>query len=503
MQTYIGVYFGSTLLALVITPAVIRLARRTGAVDHPGVRSVHEQPTPRIGGVAIFISSMCLILSALYLRNDIGEAFREVRLQVTTLLFSATLIFLVGLVDDLKGLPARFKFLAEVIAAEALCLAGIRIDAVGVTSDFVIHLGWLGSLLTLLWVVGITNAVNLSDGLDGLAAGISAIACGVIAILAIHGGNVVMAVFALALVGSLSGFLVFNFNPAKIFMGDCGSLFLGFTIAASSVLCMTKSSALVGLALPALALGIPIFDTLFSMLRRFLERRSLFAPDRSHFHHRLLDLGFHQRHAVMIIYLLTSLLTGLGLFMMISRDIHSVIVLACVLLLLLVSFRVVGAVRLGETLARLQKRHKLVQRERLQRAAFENAQLLFQQVRDVRQWWQAVCEAADRMDFAWVSLTTTARDGRVETNLWRAPGPPPEVSRILLMTVPLGTGREGIRQEFEIAVCCDGSLEDACRRASFFGRLIDAHRVVPMTADTESHASSKAVRGLREAWEPT
>ena len=141
-----------------------------------------------------------------------------------------------------------------------------------------------------------------------LQQGISAIACGVIAILAIHGGQAVMAVLMLALLGSLCGFLVFNFNPAKIFMGDCGSLFLGFTIAFSGVMCASKSSALVGLALPILALGIPIFDTLFSMLRRFLERRSLFSPDRSHFHHRLLALGLKQRHVVVVSYAVTCLI---------------------------------------------------------------------------------------------------------------------------------------------------------------------------------------------------
>ncbi len=280
---------------------------------------------------------MCLILSVLYLQNEIGEAFRDVRLQVTALLGSAAFIFLLGLVDDLRHLPARFKLLAELAAAGTLCLVGVRIDEISLVDGYSVSLGWFGCPLTLLWVVGITNAVNLSDGLDGLAAGISAIACGVIAALAINSDNPMMAVFALSLVGSLSGFLVFNFHPAQIFMGDCGSLFLGFTIAASSVMCMTKSSAIVGLTLPALALGIPIFDTLFSMLRRFLERRSLFAPDRRHFHHRLLEMGLHQRHAVMIIYVLTLLSSGLGLLMIVTQDIGALLIFGGILLLLLVA----------------------------------------------------------------------------------------------------------------------------------------------------------------------
>ena len=244
------------------------------------------------------------------------------RVQIVVLLASATGVFLIGLIDDIRHLPVLPKFLVEVLGATALCLVGVRIDSIDFTGGQVLHLGWLGCPLTLLWIVGVTNAVNMSDGLDGLAAGVAAIACGVIAVFAIHGStihtglaqsnDVMMALFSLALLGGLSGFLFFNFNPAKVFMGDCGSLFIGFTIASASVMCVSKSSALVGLTLPALALGIPIFDTLFSMLRRFLERRSLFAPDGSHFHHQLLRLGLNQRRAVIIIYAVTLVAAGSG-----------------------------------------------------------------------------------------------------------------------------------------------------------------------------------------------
>ena len=497
MKTYIGVYLCSVVLALAITPVVIWLARRMGAMDYPGVRSIHKKAVPRIGGVAIFVSSMCLILLGMYLRNDIGAAFREAHRQLATLLGSATFVFLVGLADDLKGLPARFKFLAELAAAGALCLGGVRIDTLGIRDHSVISLGWLGCPLTLLWVVGITNAINLSDGLDGLAAGISAITSAVIAILAIYRGNVIMAVFALALAGSLSGFLFFNFHPAKVFMGDCGSLFLGFILAASSVMCMTKSSALVGLTLPALALGIPIFDTLFSMLRRYLERRSLFAPDRGHFHHRLLDLGLHQRHAVMTIYVLTLLSSGLGLFMMVSHDPGSLIVFGGALLLLLVVFRVVGAVRLRETLVRLQARYRISRQERAQRAMFEHAQLQLQQARDVDQWWQAICETAGQMGFAWVARTRTFGDGRTATDFWQAPVRTPVVSRLLQMTVPYGGVPEEAAQKFEIAVCVNNSLEDACHRASLFGRLIDTPGIAEVAA---AHRAGRGSRPNGSEW---
>ena len=490
MTTYLYVYLGSLVLALLTTPVVIWLARRIGAVDRPGVRTVHELPIPRIGGVAIFLSAMALIVAVIFVNNDIGQAFRAVRLQLFTLLGSATLIFVVGLVDDLKvkGLPARVKFMVELLVALGLCLAGVRISEIALTDQWIVPLGEWGWLLTVLWLIGITNAVNLCDGLDGLAAGIAAIACGAIAVLAVHDGTIVMAIFALALVGSLTGFLVFNLNPAKVFMGDCGSLFLGFTIAASSVMCMTKSSAFVGLALPALALGVPIFDTLFSMLRRFLERRSMFAPDRSHFHHQLLELGLNQRHVVVAIYLVTLLAAGLGLFMMVGENAASLVIFACILLLLLILFRVVGAVRLHETMSRLQEKYARNQTCKRERQAFEQLQLRFRQVRNNDQWWRAVCEAGERMDFAWLSLTTTHRDGRIETELWRAPRIQSGFSRIVTMMIPLEDGDPELSRQFEIAICTNGSLEAASRRATLFGRLLDESQG-PGTASEASLAS--------------
>jgi len=481
MKTYFAVFLGSTLLALLITPLMIWLARKLNAVDPPDVRTVHSKPIPRIGGVAIFLSAMPLIVTVLFLDDAVGERFRDIQVQLVALLCSAMFIFLIGLADDLKGLPARFKFLAELFAAVVLYWMRVRITNIGITDALVLHLGWWGCPLTLLWVVGITNAVNLSDGLDGLAAGIGAIACGVIALFAMYSGQVVMAVLMLALLGSLTGFLFFNFNPAKIFMGDCGSLFLGFTIAAASIICASKSSALVGLTLPMLALGIPIFDTLFSMLRRFLERRSLFAPDRSHFHHRLLDLGLKQRHVVVAIYMLTAVASGLGMFMMATRGINSLVVFLCILLILLLVFRIVGSVGLRETIAGLQKKYVITGRQIRERMCFDQAQLYFRRARTFNQWWDAVCEAAKRMDFAWVSLKTKDENGAIRTEVWRPDvTPPPDKSEVIIMNVPVRNHGEAFAMEFEIAILADGSLESASHRATLFSRLIDEHSVVAL-----------------------
>ncbi len=478
MKTYFFLYIGSVVLSLAVTPGLIWLARRIGALDHGGVRAVHREPIPRIGGVAVFFAAVCMVVSVLFVDNRIGEMFHRVQWQVGVLLCAATLVFLVGLADDLRGMPARIKLLVEIVAAGMLCRVGIEITTIEVTSSYSVALGWLAAPVTVLWIVGITNAVNLSDGLDGLAAGVSAVACAVIAIFAIYSDNLVMAVFMLALLGGLSGFLFYNFNPAKIFLGDCGSLFVGFTIASSSVVCMTKSSALVGLALPILALGIPILDTLFAILRRFLERRSLFAPDRSHFHHKLLDLGFGQRHAVMLIYAATIGATGLGLFMMVRRDVGALVVFACILLLVLLLFRVVGAVRLRETVAALQSKYTLAREQKQERRTFEDLELRFRRAQDGREWWQAVCDAGKGFDFAWVSVRIRDKDGNLDTRIWRGGQKVRPQSRVVTMSLPAKAVNEQTTMEFEVAIAADASLESAGRRGALFSRLIDEHSTV-------------------------
>jgi len=478
MKTFLCVYLGSALLAIIITPIVIKLGRRIKAVDRPGVRTVHTRPIPRIGGLAVFLSAMFLIVIVLFLNNSIGKAFRNMQLQLISLFCSATFIFLIGLVDDLKGLPARFKFLAELLAAGSLCFMSVRISSIMITEKWILQLGFLGYPLTILWIVGITNAINLSDGLDGLAAGISAIACGVIVVFAVYSGNVIMAVLMLALLGSLSGFLFFNFNPAKIFMGDCGSLFLGFTIASSSVLCSMKSSALVGIALPALALGIPIFDTLFSMLRRFIGRRRMFAPDRRHFHHMLIDMGIKQRHVVVTIYVMTLLFAGLGMFMMVTRSSNSLVIFLCIILLLLLLFNAVGSVRLRETISGIQKKYEIANRCKQEQMNFEDAQLHFRNAHTFDQWWAAACNAAERLDFAWLSLKSEGRDGTIRTEVWRMPDLKPDLSRLVIMTIPLANNGDETSHEFEIAISVNGSLESAGNRATLFSRLIDEHKVI-------------------------
>ncbi|MAE69310.1 MAG: hypothetical protein CME06_02450 [Gemmatimonadetes bacterium] len=502
MKTYIAVLLGSVLWAILLTPVVIWVARRVGAHDEPGVRKVHTKAIPRIGGIAVFIPTLILTSAVLWLDNAVSRAFREIEWQIIALAVGATAAFGVGLADDLYQLRARTKFIVQVAAAVLVCAFGIRINAFAVGDWMRIEFGLFSWPLTILWLVGICNAVNLIDGLDGLAAGIASIACAVIAMLAIHTGMAVMAVLMLALLGSLLGFLVFNFNPAKVFLGDSGSLFLGFVLGASSVMCSQKSVTMVGLALPFLALGVPILDTLFSMLRRTLERRSMFAPDRSHIHHRLVDLGLHQRHVVLFIYLVTATTTGLGLVMMITRGRETVVVFCCVMLLLLVVFRMVGAIRLRETIERIRVNQRLARDNKETRRVHDRACLTVRAAGDFEQWWQAMCAAGKEMDFVWLSASYQDDAGVEQIIVWRNPSWVPDSGRVLDVRLPAPPWSDVPSLDLQLGVAINGSLETASHRATQFARLVDEYRPVTRPREGGVSASDRSV-GRDALWTPS
>jgi UDP-GlcNAc:undecaprenyl-phosphate GlcNAc-1-phosphate transferase len=476
-RTYEVVFLGSMLVAIVATVAVIRLARATRLVDQPGVRKIHASAIPRIGGAAIVFAVLALVLPVLALDNAIGQAFRESQTQIITILAGGLFMFAVGLIDDTIGLRARVKLLAQVLAAVAVCAAGIRIETVAIEGIVTLHFGWLSWPLTIVWIVGITNALNLIDGLDGLAAGISVITCGVIAAFALYVGHPVIAVLMLAVLGSLLGFLFLNFNPARVFMGDCGSLFLGFLISASSVRCAEKSATIVGLALPFAALGVPIFDTLFSILRRTLQRRGIMSPDRGHIHHRLLAMGLKQGQVALLIYVITLTSAGLGLFMLFIPGLGTLAILGLVILMLLIVFRAVGAVRLRETLALLRRNRSIHQQALAEKQAYEAVELQVREAATFEQWWSALCLAAERLEFLRLSLAGSDGEEPGRNREWRRPGATTGPGEIITMSLPVRRQRAQEPLRAQIDVFVNGSLESAGRRVTLFGRLLDEHSI--------------------------
>lgn len=303
MQSAAITFLLALLAALALTPVARHLAHRLGALDHVLTsRKVHGRPTARLGGLAI-VGAFYLALGALALIDDAALAlFLDEPMRAPALLLGGLVIAGLGLHDDLHGASAGSKLLVEFAVAGLLYAAGYRIDVVALPFLEPIALGWLGLPVTLLWIAGVINAVNLIDGLDGLAAGVALVAATATALLAAVGGNPLVVLLAAALAGAALGFLRYNFNPASIFMGDTGSLFLGLVLAATSLRTQHESSTAVGLLASALVLGLPIADTALAIGRRALRGVPLFRADRDHIHHRLLDCGLGHRAAVLVLY---------------------------------------------------------------------------------------------------------------------------------------------------------------------------------------------------------
>jgi len=317
------------VITLVCTPLVMRLAISLGAIDKPNARKAHTVPTPRLGGVAVFLS-FALSLAVL-IAYDHSLTFPAWIFGTKGFLLcgSVALVLALGIWDDMRELKAGQKFIVQLLLASVAYLAGFNIS--GITHPFtlgVLPLGVFDYAATVVWIIGVTNAINLIDGLDGLAAGVSTIALLTMFPIAIIQDDMGTAVVALVLAGAVFGFLRYNFNPARIFLGDSGSLFIGFMLAILSTQSSTKSSTAFSLLVAMLAMGLPIMDTLLSMLRRLLQStlniqttpgvrkkwlRAMFVPDRRHIHHQLLARGLSHRRTVLVLYLVSCAL-GLGAF---------------------------------------------------------------------------------------------------------------------------------------------------------------------------------------------
>ena len=292
----------AALVALLTTPVVRSLAFRVGAVDIPkDGRRMHDHPIPRMGGLAIFFGFMLSVL-----------VFLPLTPQLRGMLLGGVIIVILGIFDDIFALPALPKLLVQIGAALVAVLHGNVIQVLSnpniFSSDLYWDLGFLSIPITVVWIVGITNAVNLIDGLDGLACGVSTISSMTLLVIALTVSEGPIAILMGALAGACIGFLPYNLNPAKIFMGDTGSTFLGFILAVVSIQGLFKFYTIISFAVPFLMLGLPIFDTCFAIIRRLAKGQSPMAPDRGHIHHRLIDMGFSQKQAVAMLYVISAIL---------------------------------------------------------------------------------------------------------------------------------------------------------------------------------------------------
>lgn len=290
-MSYIIIFITGLLLAIIFTPVSIILAQKYGIIDFPSERRIHSKPIPRLGGLAIYLSFWLTVLINIDLNN-----------QLTGLLIGSTLMFLTGIIDDIKGLKPWQKLLGQLVSVIILVFFGLSIDQVTLPLFGKIELGIFGVFFAVFWVVGLINTVNISDGLDGLAAGI----CFIAALILFWSANRIdqynESFLMLALAGAALGFLFFNFHPAKVFMGDSGSMLLGYIIGAVSIWGLLKTATVLGLVFPLLVLAMPLTDLLFAIVRRRWKGISVSIADRGHLHHRLLDAGLTQKQAVIILY---------------------------------------------------------------------------------------------------------------------------------------------------------------------------------------------------------
>ena len=324
----------SSIVSFVSTPLVKRLAHKVGAIDVPkDERRMHKVPIPRMGGLAIFIAFLFSVI-----------LFVDISVQLRGILIGAVVIVALGLVDDIVPLPALLKFVVQIIAAYIVVSHGTVISTFTnpnvLSASPYINLGSWGVPITIFWIVAITNAVNLIDGLDGLAVGISSIAAFSMVLIAIILPEYNIAVLMAALAGACIGFMPYNLSPAKIFMGDTGSTFLGFILACVSIQGLFKFYALVSFAIPFLILGLPLFDTIFAIGRRILKGQNPMKADRGHVHHRLIDMGFNQKETVTILYVMSGLLGLAAVVLATTGELRALLLILSVILALIIGGKI-------------------------------------------------------------------------------------------------------------------------------------------------------------------
>ena len=321
MRTYFATLILSALATFVLTPVARWLAFRFGAIDLPNERKIHRTAMPRLGGLAVF-GGFCFPWIAFYLLdNRVTRTFQNYETLSAVLMVGATAMLALGVYDDRYGARASSKFLIQSLIALFLYFGGYRITTLTNPFGPSLQLGWLALPASVLWIVGITNALNLLDGIDGLVPGVTACIALSLALINILAGNVFVALLTLCLTGACLGFLPFNFSPARIFLGDSGSLFIGVVLACIGVVSLFKAATATLIVVPLFIFGLPLFDTMTVMLGRARRGQSIFEADKSHVHHRLLALGLNHRQAAYLLYAIKLLLGAIAVLFSLQQSV--------------------------------------------------------------------------------------------------------------------------------------------------------------------------------------
>lgn len=339
MLQYVVPFIIALVVSYLLTPGVKKVAIKVGAVDRPNARKVHTHVIPRLGGLAIYIGFMAAVLFCVPLHREL-----------IGMLLGCTAIVAIGIWDDICNIPARVKLVGQIAAACIPVAFGIQIEwLTNPFGDILVLPEFIAIPVTIFWIIGFTNTVNLIDGLDGLAAGVAFIASISMFLLAVNLNQFLPALIIVSMAGAALGFLQYNFNPAKIFMGDTGSMLLGYTLAVSAVLGLVKTAATVALVVPIIALGLPILDTTFAIIRRRMSGVPIFQPDKGHLHHRLLALGMTQKQAVLIMYFVSMILGIVALFVANVSYQTGIVTVLVVLAVIIYSAKRIGILRKSTT----------------------------------------------------------------------------------------------------------------------------------------------------------
>jgi UDP-GlcNAc:undecaprenyl-phosphate/decaprenyl-phosphate GlcNAc-1-phosphate transferase len=404
----------ATVTSASLTPLVRNIAVRRGALDQAsGGRKVHVRPTPRLGGIAIVAAFLLPLIALFFVDSEIGRRFYGSQLQSLGMLVGGIAIAALGIYDDLKGANAKLKFLVQFGVALVMYWCGFQINRIATPFGMDIELGALALPFTMLWIAGVINAVNLIDGLDGLAGGIALIAVTSTGVIAALRGDALTLLVTATLAGAVLGFLRYNFNPASIFMGDTGSMFLGFVLATTGVRANVQASTAVSVLVPILALGIPITDTLLAMARRAASGVPLFSADRGHIHHRLLDVGLSHRQTVLLLYGVSAVLGAAAVVVAYLSSAVAVWVLLAVATVAYLGLRRLGYIDIDATEDLLARRRRNAEI----RSAIRRVGNALRQANSVPEVWGAVRMGAAALGTDGVALRLRGFPSRGEDAL--------------------------------------------------------------------------------------
>ena len=409
MTTLTFVFICGLCFTILITPLIRICAYNLDLVQQPAGRDSHSTPKPRLGGIALYLSFILALAASLILQTNVSDLLFDQRYLI--ILCGATIVFGTGLIDDLYGLKPSTKFISQIVAGIITWYGGVQITVLSISLSSGVDLGWLSLPITLFWIVLVTNAINLIDGLDGLAAGVVLFVSLTMLVLCILNQNYVIAIGFSALAGSTLGFLRYNFNPASIFMGDCGSYFLGYSIAALAIMGSVKGQTTFAMLIPFLALGIPIFDALLAPLRRFAHGKKLFKPDRGHLHHKILKSGEGHRGTVLTLYALTVILSATAFSLVYVKDERAALILLIPTAVLFFLFRKIGYLNylnIERIYGRLQDITSSLRGNRDNRAFYDH-QIAIHNARTIDELWLAASHAFAFLELDQAILVLSAR----------------------------------------------------------------------------------------------